>query len=564
MVIARVVRRLRAMGGPVVLLGAALAFWWFEALYGFNPTEDGFVLAQAWRIRWGEIPHVDFTSPRPLGSALLHLPEVFLGSGMLAASRLVVTLELLVIAAVFTHSGRTGRTMGAIGGTALVLLAFLVDVGNWPITAWHTIDGLFLAAVAVWLVPRATAVDGAWRWILVWCVAGMAPLTKQGFLLVPIIVALEVWRIAGRRALRFAPAIVLPWLAFLAWTHPGLAAIRAQSAGFTSDNIRSLAVPLDIIVSGSEPLALGLGVVCAFVAMRIATSTRYGKRMRDVFAPIILALPTLMLGASTHFAMENGWALVPCASLVVVTFDAWLRTRDREVLVQLVQISLLGYAATISWSVPVPSLISGIALARAIVIVLGVNGTGRRVRATGAMVTTAILSVLTIVASVLVVQARAAEPFLDVPRARLVHSVSTPAFRGVHVSAQVSAFEGSLQRCLREHPARWVTIAPVGAGEYPTLGVRNPFGIDWWLDREVPQDHLVRVERVAQRLNASGDWLVLRLTYDPVNLSAMTVAAVTRPGAAPLPAPGMDRILATLHGRQITCGSLVGEWAPAR
>lgn len=560
MAIARTARRWRSLGGGLVLLASALGFWWFEALYGFNPTEDGFILAQAWRVRWGELPHIDFTSPRPLGSALLHLPEVFVGSGMLAASRLVVTLQLLVIAAVLTRSGRTARDRAT---TALVLLAFIVDVGNWPITAWHTIDGLFFAAVAMWLVRQTAASRSvhAGRWILVWAVAGMAPLTKQGFLLVPIVVALEVWRVAGWRMLRFAPALTLPWVVFLAWTRPGLAVITAQSAGFTADNLRSLLVPLDIAFTGSEPNALALGAASAFVAMRIATAGRYDATARGVLAPLLLVAPTLFLGASTHFAMESGWALVPCAALIVASIDTWLRTHDRDVLVQLLQISLLGYAATVSWSVPVPSLIAGIALARALSLVSSAVGHGRASRAIAVRLVVPSIAVL---ASVLVVQARAVEPFLDVPRPRLVHSVAVPAFRGVHVSAQVAAFEGSLRRCLQRYPAHWVTITPVGAGEYPILGVRNPFGVDWWIDREVPQDHLARIDNVVRHLNATGDWLMLRLTYDPVNLAAMPVDAVTRQGPAPLPAPGIDRIMRTLQGRAISCDSFVGEWMPAR
>ncbi len=305
MIVARTERRLRTLGGSVVLVASALAFWWFEALYGFNPTEDGFILAQSWRVRWGEIPHVDFTSPRPLGSALLHLPEAFATSGMLATSRLIVTVQLLVIAIVFARMPRGARAGGA---TALALIAFLVDVGNWPITAWHTIDGLFLAAMAMWLVRWAADARPmrSWRWIVAWAVAGVAPLTKQGFLLVILVVGLEVWRVAGRRPLRFAPALAISWIAFLVWTRPGIDAIRAQSAGLTPDNLRSLLVPFDIITSGAEPFALLLGAVCAFLAIRIATTRRHGVGVRKVFALAVLAAPTLTLGASTHFAMESG------------------------------------------------------------------------------------------------------------------------------------------------------------------------------------------------------------------------------------------------------------------
>ncbi len=52
-----------------------LSFSWM----GYNPTDDGFVLAQSRRILDGQIPHRDFISVRPVASALLHAPSVLLG-----------------------------------------------------------------------------------------------------------------------------------------------------------------------------------------------------------------------------------------------------------------------------------------------------------------------------------------------------------------------------------------------------------------------------------------------------------------------------------------------------
>ena len=44
--------------------------------YGFNPTDEGFVLSATNRVMHGQIPHVDFSSVRPLGYAYLHIPEL--------------------------------------------------------------------------------------------------------------------------------------------------------------------------------------------------------------------------------------------------------------------------------------------------------------------------------------------------------------------------------------------------------------------------------------------------------------------------------------------------------
>jgi hypothetical protein len=40
---------------------------------GFNPTDEGFVLAGSYRILHGQVPHLDFISPRPAGSLVIHV-----------------------------------------------------------------------------------------------------------------------------------------------------------------------------------------------------------------------------------------------------------------------------------------------------------------------------------------------------------------------------------------------------------------------------------------------------------------------------------------------------------
>ena len=64
--------------------------------YGFNPTDDGHVLANSKRILFGEVPHKDFISVRPAGSAYLHVFEVlFFKDSLFYFSRLIVCCSLV-------------------------------------------------------------------------------------------------------------------------------------------------------------------------------------------------------------------------------------------------------------------------------------------------------------------------------------------------------------------------------------------------------------------------------------------------------------------------------------
>ena len=60
-----------------ILIVAAICHFLFSP-YGFNPTDEGFVLSATNRVLHGQIPHVDFSSVRPLGYAYLHIPELLI------------------------------------------------------------------------------------------------------------------------------------------------------------------------------------------------------------------------------------------------------------------------------------------------------------------------------------------------------------------------------------------------------------------------------------------------------------------------------------------------------
>src|SRR5437870_11810474 len=100
---------LRAAAALVVLpLAAHLAFSWI----GFNPTDDGWVLAMSRRILDGEVPHRDFLLDRPALSPLLHAPVVLLGGeSTFWLSRGVVCFEWALLAFALT------RALAPLAGT---------------------------------------------------------------------------------------------------------------------------------------------------------------------------------------------------------------------------------------------------------------------------------------------------------------------------------------------------------------------------------------------------------------------------------------------------------------
>src|SRR5262245_45541001 len=119
---------------------------WLLSSYGFNPTDDGFVLAAARRVLSGQVPLRDFIWVRPAGSALLHIPEVLWGGAYTYwLSRWVVWLQFGAIAWAWTRIAETTLSLrlGTLERVATSLFALTLGLHSFPLMAWTSLDALF-------------------------------------------------------------------------------------------------------------------------------------------------------------------------------------------------------------------------------------------------------------------------------------------------------------------------------------------------------------------------------------------------------------------------------------
>jgi hypothetical protein len=162
------------------LIVVPLVAHWRFSRFGFNPTDDGFVLAVSRRLLAGEIPHRDFISIHTIGSSILHLPFVlFGGDHVFMASRLFVWFELAATALIWTWL--TGRLVGAardpLAEIPIAAIAFALSSHYFPVMAWPTIDGLLLAGLG--LLLRTAPFRGAC--FAGYLLIGAAYVCKQNF-----------------------------------------------------------------------------------------------------------------------------------------------------------------------------------------------------------------------------------------------------------------------------------------------------------------------------------------------------------------------------------------------
>jgi hypothetical protein len=552
----------------VAPLVVALGYWWFRALDGFNPTDDGFVLAQSWRVLQGQTIHVDFTSPRPMGSAFLHVPDVLSPWGTLAISRLIVVLQQMWIASATVAMVDVGRRLTPVQRFLLVVLAFALNTGVWPVMAWHTIDGIFVGITALWLTQRGPLEGrGAQlRYLAAWLLAGTAPLMKQGFLLVPVFVALLLVVSGQRRGLFFAPVALVSPLAYLAAADGEWALIADQLyRGKTSELLIPVQQFWSVVASDIGLATVALTAVVCAVTLRPWSMVARRPLARSLGAAVLVA-PTAMVGAADGFAIGvPRWAFI--AAITLTTVGIWLLGCWRQVALA---VTLLGlaYAASASWGVQGPGLLAGSMVATASGFVL--LGSEQRADSQSAMAAVRgaalVLAVPAVVVGVLVLAAFDRSVYREGPRSGIVATSELPSLAGIRMTEQSASFLARLDECVDDAGTTTVALIPGGAGIYPLLRVTSPFDVDWWLPVEYPPDIGLRTGVDIGRLNAESDWLVLFQRYDLLVLAKMPIEEVHAPTERPR--PGLGRGLAdefeVLRGQMIDCGSMSGVYRPPR
>lgn len=346
---------------PLLFVAAAslLATWRYAAL-GFNPTDDGFVLAYARRILEGQVPHRDFIAIHLAGSGYLHAPLVaFGGEHTYLISRLFVWAQLAFIAWAWSDlcSRFAESRPSLVMQVAIALISLTLSAHYFPDMAWHTIDGLFLISAGLWL---RVATGGRMRF-LGDVLLGAAILCKQNFVFcVPLIILL-----CERRQRAGAVAAVLAL--------PTLYALGVVVAGGTGDAWTQLTTQSDLATPGFykylwEPAFAG-GVVIGVLTILLLLNRPDGKQ-RDAEMTVAnltgLAIVLMLIVGASNAMTQGRYLGSPAFGLFGLTCGTTLAlaalTNPKSPLWKIGLIAVaVGWCTALSIGYNTPALAAGLA-----------------------------------------------------------------------------------------------------------------------------------------------------------------------------------------------------------
>ncbi|WP_143047078.1 hypothetical protein [Amycolatopsis xylanica] len=319
--------------------------------FGFNPTDQGFVLAQSWRLLHGELPHADFTSPRPLGSAVLHLVDFAVPAPLFVSSSFVMMVELTVatiaMAALLTRTGPAAWGPSRLG---LVAAAAMVNLHTYPLMAWHTVDGVFLVATGLWAVDSGKRRTGFF-------LLGFAVIVKQSFapalvlglLLVVLHPARRQWQRIGVDLL-FLVAAPLSYYVLIGGGFPAAKEQLTAATGTWGERLLEIADTTAIVQAG---VVLAVLAVVWLARERLGTP---GQWLRIALGVAVAAI-TVSVVVRGQLAHAGDWSITLLwIFMAAAAADAVIQRRFPW---QYLSVAGLAWMSSLSWGYPYPGLVAG-------------------------------------------------------------------------------------------------------------------------------------------------------------------------------------------------------------
>lgn len=489
----------------LVTVVAHVSYSWM----GFNPTDEGFILAYSRRILDGQIPHLDFISIHATGSAFVHMPFVaFGGDQTFWLSRLFAWFEFACIGwawAVLAERLLEAR-FTALERASLAIIGIVFSSHYFPIMAWNTVDGLFCVSVGLAMCCNRSA---RWRIAGILMIA-LAYLCKQNFALI-------------------APAAIVAFgdrrrpLAWLAAALPGVVYFAGLAlAGALPDALAQLTARTEFIDAGVMPYlweyTVPWGLLLGYLLVRMAHPD--GAPAASSWRPSVAASAAVYgLLVAASLAMTKGqflWApsfgLVGLAAGAAIYFLTATPRRGGPLALALLA-ALTAWSASLSYGYNTPALATG---PLAVVMLGFVHPSARRgaafgddaARRIGVSWSVAVMALAALV-SINHWIARHDFVYLDRPSAELVAPLDGvfAGAQGISTNARTAAFLVDLDRAIGLAAGRPVVILPDLAAYWVTAETPNRLPIDWPLGDILIAP--VLIDRVTQTIGAQRAEIVV-------------------------------------------------------
>ncbi len=468
------------------------------AFEGFNPSDDGVIAAQSYRLLHGEIPHKDFIAIRPAGSGYFHMLDYILPLPMMEAGRWLTIFEYFIYAACWLFLALLAvQKVNFIREKPLIIscllvIAFCLTIQIRHLFPWTTVDAIFFDSLGILFLTSGFAfnsftIKNYFSVIIAFIFLSIAALCRQTFVL-PLGFAGLAVLIAGYRSGKLTRAIltgltgILPILIYFSYlfNQGALPDFKNQMTGRT-----------ELFHTGIFEYGVHLfytpWVLLYFFYFVLLFAPLFKK-----FIPVkymnLFDLVTACIIVVTSIAMffPNYQKTIPFVffwTCMYLTGRLWLAKKKGIPLFLSIAVLVVSWTASISLGDNSPLFCSGILISVVFMQLFVLHEESlhaffsqNKKRLTAFPVSAAFALAFTI-------YSQGRNNYRDLSRTYLTEKLDDyfPAMGNIHTCANTRLYFDELMRIKNELqiPSGHLVVLPNNAAIYPLLESPNPFPIDW-------------------------------------------------------------------------------------
>lgn len=521
------------------LIIVPIIFQLLYSRYGFNPTDDGFILAYSRRILNGEIPHIDFISIRPVGSAILHSIIVLIGGDFtLYISRFFVWFQFALIgaASVILAEFFLKQRFNLFIRLSVALLAVLCSLHSFPPMAWHTVDGIFVIMLGALAVISNKQILKYLGYFLI----GFSFLCKQNYLPAAILspFIFSDWKKWKTWLVLFAPAIIYPLPAIVALNFSNYVSQLTTQSDLNQTGLlifqNSLAFMQKIFV----------GVIVAITLFWPNLNFKNKKYPLGFIVALVLLIPIFK---RSFLQLSDTNYITGSANLIAGIFFGNLlillskSSRDKEY-VKLFKyglfIGLLVWCSAISVGYNNTALGSGLLVSFLFIELAYVSNKLGKIIIPDKIIQplfTVLLIYLTIITSISFNIGREKNVYRDLPSSELGYSLSgvLPGARGILTNKNVYEYYADLDMTINSLGGKKYALLPEDPAFWIKSKDENPLPIDWAYSVELNQQGEDRLAGALDNFVDQGGYIIMEKYY-AANLATSLIPMGTKDGQYPI------------------------------
>jgi hypothetical protein len=474
---------------------------------GFNPSDDGVILAQAYRLILGQVPHLDFISIRPVGSGFLHSIHFISPLPLEISARWFVLLQYLAYSLVWVwvmvRFTSIRKYQGLIFYVLLGIWAFLLNQNHYNMFPWTTIDALFWMMLALsFYLPDPYAIFRKNAFLKVFLAvffATMAALSRQTFILPSLILygGFIYHGIKSHNVKILIPAMIAGLLPYLVYAY-----ILIYNEAFPYF-IEQMTGRTELYQTGIRKFYLEFWktpaiwvysfIILALIVYRLTESGKTGSLYRISLLPVgriifamlfVISGFAVFLSPSDLFGLSfmNFWLLI-----LLWIFEEICSSVNRQQRNWFFWILMVSWTSAISLGDNSPVFATGLLNATGLgYILLKFSERGFSFRKLARL--QAMGAVLLLAAIIISVNIQKKVNYRDVPSSEQENVIGDifPEFGDIRTNNYSFSYLEEIDRLYRElgFPKGRFVVLPNAAIIYPVIGTPNPMPVDWMQEAE--------------------------------------------------------------------------------